>query len=76
MRAWQPRRASCRHHQSFPQALRACRARSVREPRKVLEEEFGTHLPPGVTIRVHDSTADCRWGAGPELGVASLLPAL
>ncbi len=39
---------------------RAYRSRAVREPRKVLEE-FGTKLPDGVTIRVHDSTADMRY---------------
>lgn len=36
------------------------RSRAVREPRKVLSE-FGTVLPEGQTIRVHDSTADCRY---------------
>jgi nitrile hydratase len=36
------------------------RARAVREPRKVLAE-FGTRIPEGVTIRVHDSTADMRY---------------
>ena len=30
------------------------------EPRAVLEE-FGTVLPKGVTVRVHDSTADLRY---------------
>lgn len=39
---------------------RAYRARAVREPRKVLME-FGTELPPNVTVRVHDSTADMRY---------------
>lgn len=38
----------------------AYRARTVREPRKVLAE-FGTVIPEGVTIRVHDSTADMRY---------------
>jgi nitrile hydratase len=38
----------------------AYRARTVREPRKVLAE-FGTVIPDGVTIRVHDSTADMRY---------------
>jgi nitrile hydratase len=38
----------------------AYRARTVREPRKVLAE-FGTSIPEGVTIRVHDSTADMRY---------------
>jgi len=32
----------------------------VREPRAVLEE-FGTHLPQDVELRVHDSSADLRY---------------
>ena len=36
------------------------RARAVYEPRSVLEE-FGTVLPKGVAVRVHDSTADLRY---------------
>jgi len=36
------------------------RSRVVREPRAVLAE-FGTVLPAGLTIRVHDSTADMRY---------------
>jgi nitrile hydratase subunit alpha len=39
---------------------RAYRSRAVREPRAVLAE-FGTHIPPEVEIRVHDSTADLRY---------------
>lgn len=39
---------------------RAYRARTVKEPRKVLAE-FGLHLPAGTTVRVHDSTADMRY---------------
>jgi nitrile hydratase len=39
---------------------RAYRARAVREPRAVLRE-FGTELPDGVAVRVHDSTADMRY---------------
>ena len=39
---------------------RAYRARAVREPRAVLAE-FGTVLPAGVRVRVHDSTADLRY---------------
>ncbi|KIT16006.1 nitrile hydratase subunit alpha [Jannaschia aquimarina] len=39
---------------------RAYRSRTVREPRKVLAE-FGTILPEGVELRVHDSTADMRY---------------
>lgn len=38
----------------------AYRARAVREPRAVLAE-FGVVLPPGVAVRVHDSTADMRY---------------
>jgi nitrile hydratase len=36
------------------------RSRTVRDPRGVLAE-FGTVLPPGTTVRVHDSTADLRF---------------
>jgi nitrile hydratase len=36
------------------------RSRVVREPRTVLEE-FGTSIPDGMKIRVHDSTADMRY---------------
>ena len=36
------------------------RSRVVREPRAVLAE-FGTVIPDGVLIRVHDSTADMRY---------------
>jgi nitrile hydratase len=36
------------------------RARSVNEPRKVLEE-FGTRLPEGVALHVRDSNADMRY---------------
>jgi nitrile hydratase len=36
------------------------RARVVRDPRGVLKE-FGVALPPGVAVRVHDSTADMRY---------------
>jgi nitrile hydratase len=43
---------------------RAYRSRVVREPRAVLAE-FGTHLPDGVRIRVHDSTADMRYAVLP-----------
>jgi nitrile hydratase alpha subunit len=39
---------------------RAYRSRAVNEPRAVLAE-FGTRLPEGVTVRVHDSTADMRY---------------
>jgi nitrile hydratase len=39
---------------------REYRSRTVREPRAVLAE-FGLVLPQGVTVRVHDSTADMRY---------------
>ena len=39
---------------------RAYRSRLVNEPRTVLRE-FGLELPPGVAVRVHDSTADLRY---------------
>lgn len=39
---------------------REYRSRAVSEPRAVLAE-FGTVLPEGVAIRVHDSTADLRY---------------
>ena len=39
---------------------RAYRSRAVREPRALLRE-FGTTLPDGITIRVHDSSADMRY---------------
>ncbi|HUN76492.1 MAG TPA: nitrile hydratase subunit alpha [Steroidobacteraceae bacterium] len=39
---------------------RSYRSRAVREPRAVLSE-FGLELPGGVTVRVHDSTADMRY---------------
>jgi nitrile hydratase len=41
------------------------RSRAVREPRSVLAE-FGTQLPPDVTVRVHDSTADKRYLVLPQ----------
>jgi nitrile hydratase len=39
---------------------RAYRSRVVREPRTVLEE-FGTHLPDHLEVRVQDSTAEHRY---------------
>jgi nitrile hydratase len=39
---------------------RAYRSRVVREPRAVLAE-FGLHLPDGIRVAVHDSTADMRY---------------
>lgn len=44
---------------------RAYRSRAVREPRTVLHE-FGTAIPDGVEVRVHDSTADMRYLVLPE----------
>lgn len=44
---------------------RAYRSRVVREPRKVLEE-FGVFVPEEKTIRVLDSTADCRFMVLPQ----------
>jgi nitrile hydratase subunit alpha len=41
------------------------RSRVVREPRAVLAE-FGTVIPEGVLIRVHDSTADMRYLVAPR----------
>jgi nitrile hydratase len=38
----------------------AYRSRAVREPRAVLAE-FGVHLAPGRSVRVHDSTAEMRY---------------
>jgi nitrile hydratase len=43
----------------------AYRARAVRDPAGVLAE-WGTVLPPGVKIRVVDSTADYRWMVLPQ----------
>jgi nitrile hydratase alpha subunit len=58
------------------------RKRVVRDPRGVLKE-FGTVLPDGVTVRVHDSNADMRYvvvpmrpngtGAWDEERLASIL---
>ena len=39
---------------------RAYRARAVRAPRGG-RREVGAEVPPGVAVRVHDSTADCRY---------------
>jgi nitrile hydratase len=44
---------------------RSYRSRMVREPRVVLEE-FGTKLNENIKIRVHDSTADCRYLVLPQ----------
>lgn len=39
---------------------RAYRSDVVKTPRKILEG-FGTHIPKGVEVRVHDSSADMRY---------------
>lgn len=39
----------------------AYRARAVRDPRGMLEDEFKTTIPDSVKLRVVDSTADYRW---------------
>lgn len=44
---------------------RSYRARTVREPRKVLQE-FGLELPDTMAVTVHDSTADLRYMVLPE----------
>jgi nitrile hydratase len=44
---------------------KAYRARSVREPRRVLEE-FGLDLPRDIKLVVHDSNADMRYLVLPE----------
>ena len=44
---------------------RQYRARAVNEPRAVLAE-FGTEVPDGIAVRVHDSTADLRYMVLPE----------
>ena len=44
---------------------RSYRSRAVREPRAVLAE-FGTTIPDGAEVRVHDSTADMRYLVIPE----------
>ena len=44
---------------------KAYRARTVREPRRVLDE-FGTKLPEDMDLIVHDSNADMRYLVLPE----------
>lgn len=51
---------------------RAYRSRVVIEPRKVLSE-FGTDIPETTEIRIHDSTAECRYiviPKRPKVGLA------
>ena len=45
---------------------KAYRARTVREPRRVLQE-FGLTLAPDIDLIVHDSNADMRYLVLPEL---------
>ena len=33
----------------------------MREPRRLLSQEFGLAIPGDVAVRVHDSTADLRY---------------
>jgi len=40
---------------------RSYRARAVQDPRALLASEFGFALPDSTLLRVHDSTADCRY---------------
>ena len=40
---------------------RVFRARAVREPRRLLSQEFALAIPDDVAVRVHDSTADLRY---------------
>jgi nitrile hydratase subunit alpha len=44
----------------------AYRARIVREPRKVLREEFGYDVPESVEIRVWDSSSELRYWVLPQ----------
>lgn len=55
---------------------KAYRARTVREPRRVLEE-FGTTLPSDMELIVHDSNADMRYLVLPQppVDLAELSPA-
>jgi nitrile hydratase len=44
----------------------AYRARMVREPRKVLREDFGYEIPDSVEIRVWDSSSEMRYWVLPK----------
>ncbi len=44
----------------------AYRARMVREPRKVLKEEFGLDVPDSVEVRVWDSSSELRYWVLPQ----------
>lgn len=45
---------------------RSYRARVVRNPRQVLEQDFGMKISEEVSVRVHDSTADLRYAVLPQ----------
>lgn len=42
------------------------RARAVREPRRLLAQDFGLEIPEETQIKVCDSTADCRYIVIPQ----------
>jgi len=44
----------------------AYRARMVREPRKVLREEFGYEVPDTTEVRVWDSSSELRYWVLPQ----------
>ena len=44
----------------------AYRSRIVREPRKVLREDFGYAIPDGVEIRIWDSSSEMRYWVLPQ----------
>lgn len=44
----------------------AYRARMVREPRKVLSEEFGLNVPDSVEVRVWDTSSEMRYWVLPQ----------
>jgi nitrile hydratase len=44
----------------------AYRARMVKEPRKVLREEFGVELPESTEIRIWDTSAEVRYWVLPQ----------
>ena len=44
----------------------AYRSRMVREPRKVLREDFGYNIPDGVEIRIWDSSSEMRYWVLPK----------
>lgn len=46
------------------------RSRIVREPRKVLRDDFGLDLPDSVEVRVWDSSSEMRYGCSPDVRTA------